>query len=111
MHSASLQVSPMEDVTVKTTWTGLWLDKDIDSDATSTTGILQPDGTSLASPGIDLAGKEKQLGNEIDVEAIYNYTEDVQIGANLGWFLPGDFFKSTNDAVASQAIVHANVNF
>ena len=45
------------------------------------------------------------------MEVVYNYTEDVQIGANLGMFLPGEIYQGINSSVAKQAIVHANVNF
>ena len=58
--------------------------------------------------------------HEIDWDATYDYTEDVQFGANLGWFIPGDVFLGDdsgpsslngNDKMASQVIVHGNVNF
>ena len=54
---------------------------------------------------------KKEIGNEVDVDATYNYTEDVQLGLSLGWFLPGDIFNSANDTIAKQALAHVNVNF
>lgn len=107
VHAVSLQANPIEDVTTKVTWNGLWLDKKLHSDASF--ALVQPDGT--ATGAIAFNSGEEDLGHEIDVDAIYDYTEDVQIGASLGWYLPGDVFRSTNDDVASQAIVHGNVNF
>ena len=67
----------------------------------------QPDGGTATVR----ATRDKQIGNEIDGELIYDYTEDVQIGLNMGWFMPGDAFHHSNDSTASQAILHANVNF
>jgi hypothetical protein len=54
---------------------------------------------------------EEDIGNEVDATLTYDYTEDVQFGANFGWFLPGDLFTGANDQVATQAILHGNVNF
>jgi hypothetical protein len=108
IHEVSLQVNPVEDVTTKVTWTGLWLDKKIDA-GNGTLALLQPNAATTGNLSVD-TGK-KGSGYEVDVDAIYDYTEDVQIGASLGWFVPGNVFNATNDSVASQAIVHGNVNF
>lgn len=110
IHSVSLSANPMEDVTAKVSWHGLWLDKKLDEVASATTTTInRPDATGTFAPTVDKGKTE--VGHEIDVEAIYDYTEDVQIGATFGWFLPGDLFQGQNDSVASQAIVHGNVNF
>jgi hypothetical protein len=106
IHVVGLTVNPMEDVTSKVTWTGIWLDKKIDSG--STFSLRQPDGSTAVSA---VATTDKEVGHEIDFETIYDYTEDVQFGASFGWFLPGDAFAGSNDDMASQAIVHGNVNF
>lgn len=110
IHEVSLQANPIEDVTTKVTWSGLWLDKKInDGSPLSNLALIQPNAVTTGNLAIDRGNKG--LGYEVDVDAIYDYTEDVQIGASLGWFVPGDVFNSTNDSVASQAIVHGNVNF
>lgn len=121
IHTASLAVSPIEDVTTKFSWTGLWLDKKYD---TATTTLVQPDNqTSLTGTGtgavVNVNRNKKDLGFELDLDATYDYTEDVQIGASLGWFMPGDVFDAAGtaavrnkpDNTASQALVHMNVNF
>ncbi len=101
---ASLSMTPMEDVTTKVTWTGMRLDKKIDD---TSFDLRQPDGGT-----IDIENSsDLDVGYEIDAEVVYDYTEDVQIGLNCGWFNPGDLFRSVNDDMASQAILHANVNF
>ncbi len=109
IHEVSLQANPVEDVTTKVTWTGLWLDKKIDA-GNGTLALLQPNATA-ATGNLSVDTGNKELGYEVDVDAIYDYTEDVQIGASLGWYIPGDVFNAANDSVASQAIVHGNVNF
>jgi len=110
IHAVSAQVNPIEDVTTKVTWTNLRLDKGLSGNGTNTTLLLvQPDGTATTAMGIVV--DEKEIGNEIDATLTYDYTEDVQFGANFGWFLPGDLFTAANDSVASQAVIHGNVNF
>ena len=47
-------------------------------------------------------GRDKDVGNEIDAKVTYDYTEDVQLGAWGGWFLPGDYYEGeVNSAVRS----------
>ncbi len=108
IHTVSAQVNPIEDVTTKVSWTNLGLDKKLHSDTALNT-LVQPDGT--ASSAYAFNANEDEVGNEVDVVLTYDYTEDVQLGANFGWFMPGDLFTGANDQVATQAIVHGNVNF
>jgi len=115
IHSVSLTVNPMEDVTTTVSWHGLWLDKVTDRTAGGPTtldpllGLNTVDSATALAPVI--VKNKSGLGHEIDVDAIYDYTEDVQIGASLGWFIPGNVFDKVNDTMATQAIVHGNVNF
>jgi hypothetical protein len=127
IHEVSLQITPMEDVTVKGSWAGLWLDKDIDcAGATSfgncanTTANFTLRNPGLSSNTVTVVDDENQVGYEIDVDTTYDYTEDVQFGLKLGWFVPGDVFASSdtptlsffkNDDVAKQALLNANVRF
>lgn len=109
IHTVSLQANPVEDVTAKVEWNGIWLDKKIDNGASSssTFTVRQPDNTTFTAN----ATRDNAIGHEIDCDLIYDYTEDVQLGASFGWFLPGDAFAQNNDSIATQAIVHGNVNF
>ncbi|MBI5149553.1 MAG: alginate export family protein [Candidatus Omnitrophica bacterium] len=110
IHALSAQVNPIEDVTTKVTWTNLRLDKGLSGNGANTTlTLVQPDGTATTAMGVVV--DEKEIGNEVDATITYDYTEDVQFGANFGWFIPGDLFTSANNDVATQAIVHGNVNF
>lgn len=110
INTVSAQVNPIEDVTAKVSWSNLRLDKGLSGNTANTTlTLVQPDGTASGTMGIVV--DEKEIGNEIDTTFTYDYTEDVQFGANFGWFLPGDLFVGANDQVATQAILHGNVNF
>lgn len=102
VQSLGLQVNPMEDVTTKLSWTNLRLDKSFSASTIGGSGYLKNANVTT----------NKALGNEIDFDVKYAYTEDVTIGANLGWFMPGKSFeKPERNQVASQAIVNVNVNF
>ena len=104
IHAVSLSSTPMEDVMAKLTWTGLWLDEKV-----SALTLVQPDGTDTSALSINT--NKRALGHEVDLDVVYDYTEDVKIGASLGWFFPGNVFTSANDDAASQALVNAKVTF
>jgi hypothetical protein len=107
IYSAALQVTPMQDVIAKVTWWGLWLDKNLPS-GTSTTSINQPDGATVS----ELVNPDKtSLGNEVDVDLMFNYTEDVQLGFSAGWFFPGGVFAEGNTDSAKQFLTKATVNW
>lgn len=38
-------------------------------------------------------GRDDHAGDEVDVKVLYDYTEDVQLSAFGGWFLPGDYYE------------------
>jgi hypothetical protein len=52
---------------------------------------------------------KKNLGSEVDLGLNYDYTEDVQLGLNWGWFLRGDAIRDGSDA--SQLIGSMKVTF
>ncbi len=110
--TASGQVKPIEDVVAKVTWTGMWLADKIQSfsstPATTTITLNSPDGTGRT---VNVKRNERQIGNEFDANLTYNYTEDVQLGASFGLFLPGDLFTSTNEKNATQALLNVDVAF
>ena len=37
-------------------------------------------------------GRDTHAGDEVDVKALYDYTEDVQLGLFGGWFIPGEYY-------------------
>ncbi len=119
IYIAKAQLKPIEDVTAWASWTGMWIDKEIAGardafvgDCTGTTAagcfsMRQPDGTVI-TPRVTT---NKSVGNEFGIGMLYDYTEDVQIGARADWFRPGGMFHDDNEDVASQYVVNANVNF
>ncbi len=112
IQTASLQANPMDDVTLKGTWTGLWLDRKTECGSNLLgCNVSFNNVGAITTNSYNIQDNKKFLGNEFDFQAVYNYTEDFQIGANLGWFFPGDVFHGTNRDSAKQAIVHALVNF
>ena len=106
IHSLALSGTPVEDVMAKLTWTGLWTAEEIPSGATSAS-FEHPEGSQTLA----VYYNEDALGHEVDLDVTYDYTEDVKIGASLGWFFPGNVFTSANDDSASQALVNAKVTF
>lgn len=103
--NAGVSANPVEDITTKLNWYGVWADKKYNAD--NALGFAQPDGTSVtpATTG------RKDLGNEFDLDVDYAYTEDVTIGLTVGYFLPGKAFDGANDSTASQAVAHVAVAF
>lgn len=63
-----LKFSPMEDVTLWGRWTHVRFDKE------------------------PRPSRDSHVGDELDVKALYDYTEDVQLAAWGGWFLPGSYY-------------------
>jgi len=104
-------MKPMSDLKLTVAWSYLRLMKAV------TTGI---DGTTpnnvvitgvTGDPTYQMAANKKSLGNEVDAQLTYDYTEDVQLGLGAGWFMPGDAFTSANDKTASQVIGSMKVSF
>ena len=103
-------IVPMEDLTAAFEWNGLWLDKrlaDPDGNGLTSLTLLQPDDNDITTS----TDTDKKLGDDLSFELVYDYTEDVKIGASYGWFFPGTAFTSDNDQVASQLMLNAIVNF
>ena len=110
---ASAQVNPIEDVTTKVTWTGMWLDRKVNTDKYGTSGagvfnMRQPNATSPITPVVT---SDRGVGYEIDADVSYAYTEDVSLSVSGGWFVPGDFFDSRNEEIATQFLTSVDVAF
>ncbi|MBI4352286.1 MAG: alginate export family protein, partial [Candidatus Omnitrophica bacterium] len=88
-------LKPMEDLMLEGSFTYLWFDEDIHTTATD------PNSGS----------RDDQIGWEIDLQAIYDYTEDVSFGTVVAWFVPGDFYRSPNDATAVDVVSSVKVTF
>lgn len=99
------QVNPIQDVTARATWTGIWLDEEVSGGSLT---VTSPDGDSFSHT---VETNEDELGHELSLELVYDYTEDVQFGLITGWFFPGDLFTTASDSTASQVLINGNVNF
>ena len=88
-------LKPMEDLLLESSFTYLWNDENVHT----TAGLL----TSST--------RSKEIGYEIDVQATYDYTEDVSFGLLAGWFIPGDFYVSPVDSVATDLVGSVKVTF
>ncbi len=81
-------LKPMEDLLLEAAFTYLWFDE---------------------SP---VAGGSDELGWELDLQAIYDYTEDVSFGILVGWFVPGDYYTNSNgDDTATNVVSSVKVTF
>ncbi|MBI4431923.1 MAG: alginate export family protein [Candidatus Omnitrophica bacterium] len=58
-----------------------------------------------------IASAAKEIGWEIDFQAVYNYTEDVTFGLVAGWFMPGDYYSNTVDDTATDIVTSVKVAF
>ena len=76
-------------------FTYLWNDKEIHT----TPGVQ-------TTPVLD-----EEIGWEIDLQATYDYTEDVSFGILAGWFVPGDQYSSPNDNTATDIVSSVKVTF
>jgi len=84
---AKLTLDPMEDVNVEAKWGYLTFDEE------------------------PVAGRDKDIGHEIDATVTYDYTEDVTFAVETAFFFPGDYYPETSDDNASQVISSVKVEF
>lgn len=68
---------PMDDLAIDGTLYHFWLDEDV---------VVGPAGNSGQILG-------DSIGDEIDINVTYAYTEDVTFGLTLAWFLPGELYE------------------
>ena len=88
-------MQPLEDLKLTAAYWHFWA-----PEAEHTTTI-NPNSPTLSS----------DLGDEVDLSAIYSYTEDVTFSMMADWFMPGDAYSKPNDAVATQLVGEVKVAF
>ncbi|OPY77186.1 MAG: hypothetical protein A4E70_02636 [Syntrophus sp. PtaU1.Bin005] len=106
---AMAKFSPIEDVWLQLDYVYLLMAK-----ASSISGVM--DMNDYDGSGYYFNAGKKALGQEIDVNLIYNYTEDVQLGLLCGWFFPGKAIASESSGskqgeTAAEAIASCKVSF
>ncbi len=80
-------LKPLEDLLLEASFTYLWMDE-------------------------PASGRSDELGYEVDLQATYDYTEDVSFGFLAGWFVPGDFYNvADQDATATDLVGSVKVTF
>jgi len=100
MQAINLRASmkPTDDVTLAASFTNY-------RRAQSSNTLYSPySGTTVNTTG------KKDLGNEVDLTATYDYTEDVQLGLTWGYFVRGKAFASDRGN-ASQLVGSMKVTF
>ena len=98
-----VSAKPIEDVTLKGEYYAYWFAK------------AYPDGTTLATrrdtaTNLNMT-QRKDLGQELDITATYDYTEDVQFSLLSGTFFTGAAFEKDNNSVATDLIGSMKVTF
>ncbi|MCX5710692.1 MAG: alginate export family protein [Candidatus Omnitrophica bacterium] len=97
-----LTAKPVDDVTLKGEYYAYWWDKVFQQGGTAQT-ILTGETLTMTDG--------KFVGQEIDLTATYDYTEDVQFALMGGMFMPGDSFDSINRNTATEVIGSMKVTF
>jgi len=92
--TVTTSMMPREDLTLGLLYTHARLAEKLNSSTWDTLGVA---GSSVAGNTYTANTNKKTVGNEIDMYAVYDYTEDVQLKLNGAWFMPGKVFASTND--------------
>jgi len=80
-------IEPIDDLSVSLAWLGIWFDEE------------------------PIAGRDDEVGQEVDIIAVYDYTEDVQFALAAGWFLPGDYYVAGSDDNATSVMGSVSVEF
>ncbi len=79
-------MKPLDDLLLEAAFSWFWLDEDV-------------------------ATRSDEIGWELDLQATYDYTEDVSFGILAGWFVPGDFYTSPGDDTAADIVSSVKVTF
>lgn len=108
LTNVNLTLKPdyVDDLTVALNWYHILLSKSLALDTDDSVTL-----SGVAGGQTYKVTSDKHLGDEIDLGLTYDYTEDVQLGLNLGLFLPGDTFRKDNSNNAAQAIASMKVTF
>jgi hypothetical protein len=57
------------------------------------------------------ANTSKNVGDEVDLQLTWDYTEDVSFGLLTAWFFPGNHFQSSRDDVATDIVGTVKLSF
>lgn len=96
---------PREDITLGMVYVRAWLAENV----AAGTDIVTAGPAAAYNYAIERDNKD--IGDEIDVYAIYDYTEDVQLKLSGAWFVPGSLFTSANNNTAYSVRGGVSVSF
>lgn len=85
---ARMAVEPTDSLTFEALYGHFWLAEEVAANNTNT-----------------------NLGDEIDLQLTWDYTEDVTFGLLSAWFIPGDHFQNGNDDVATDLVGSVSLSF
>ncbi|MFH1441525.1 MAG: alginate export family protein [Candidatus Omnitrophota bacterium] len=97
----SSSMKATEDITLMASGYGFWWDKKFNSNDVVTS---RRNNTLVMKP-------RKYAGTELDLKAVYDYTEDVQFSLLSGILWPGGSFSNANDRTATEVIGSMKVIF
>lgn len=106
---------PREDVTLGINYCRAMLAEKLPDSGSSAANNLGGEGAAIAWDTYGTAGPaagyvytinsdNKIMGDEIDLCALYDYTEDVQLKLTGAWFLPGDYFEGSNNRESAYSV-------
>jgi len=98
-------MKPKEDITLAVNWGYYRLAHKVSS---LTSVNIDGDGNANT---YTMDSTKKMLGNEVDLTATYDYTEDVQLGLTAGIFTPGKAFAALNRDIATQLVGTMKITF
>ena len=75
------------------------------------TWLWTPEDIHAVTTDPNSGTRSDEIGWEIDLQATYDYTEDVSFGLLAGWFVPGTFYPTGNDATAVDVVSSVKVSF
>lgn len=104
---ASASTMPREDITVGLDYTYARLVQDNASTSLTLTNTTAANAGTISLNTVE----EKEIGHEIGLWGLYDYTEDVQLKLCGSWFIPGDVFANNNDNVGYSIRGGVNVDF
>lgn len=60
---------------------------------------------------LSASNTKKNIGDELDLQLTWDYTEDVTFGLLAGWFFPGSHFVDGNDDIATDLVGTVKLSF
>lgn len=85
-------LTPIEDLKAYGSYSNYWLAKNLGADQWL---AVNAQGTTTL---YTVNGRQRHLGQELDLGLTYDYTEDVQLGVLCGWYIPGHVYNDSRTA-------------